>query len=833
MNRPTISKKAIAFLFFATVLFIFFFPAFFQNRTFFAFDTLLPHPPWSSLLKDFQPHNTLITDPIHAFYFSLFYPAHFYFQQSIASGTLNWWFDLNFCGVPFSYYSHPAFYLFYTFFPLTTAHDLLLFFSLLGTGLMTFLYLDKIGLRSLPALVGSVAWTFNGYVMVWLEYEHIPLMACSLPATLYCIEWWWEKRSALPFLCIVCSVASGIGANLAHVLIYQSIFVGCYLLFRYFIEYRRESRALRRHFRPFLIAILAVIAGFAISANFFTTHIMVFKESQRQPFAFEELYKKTGQLPSKYLITLMMPDFFGSPAGEISFTPGDHSSQPYNNYNELCIYSGVMTLFLALACIPFIRKNRYIGFFLPAAAVSLLMAMGSILYYPLATWIPGLNISTPTRILYIFGFSVSILSALGAQRIMSETMDGKPRFAIMTMWCLLLAAFCVAVFIVQSEQGLKWAASSVEWEDPKQPVDAALSLLRLHFSLLSRVIVKPLLIMITSFSLLSSIIFSSNQTRKKTVLLLGLLLLTYDLVSFGRHYNTASPKDLEYPSTPAMRFLQEDRSKFRLMTFGDFLHHTFVPYGIEDLAGYGSFYPRRYGEFLFLSQYGPDKPVPQNLSRWIMFRRFGSPLLDLLNTKYVVVPPNAETNYDQLTRVYNGEVTIFKNRNVFPRIFFVRDFVHAQNAVHAFELLGKFSRDDFREKVILESPPPDGWTRGKTPPSREHRERIDTVSYEPNKIEFNIMSETRGFVVIGDNYHPDWTAVIDGNPAPVLRANYIMRAVPVGPGRHTVTLVFKPRLIQAGLVVTIAGWAVLLGLIGLYWVKQTLSAGRDNSKSPH
>jgi uncharacterized membrane protein YfhO len=51
-------------------------------------------------------------------------------------------------------------------------------------------------------------------------------------------------------------------------------------------------------------------------------------------------------------------------------------------------------------------------------------------------------------------------------------------------------------------------------------------------------------------------------------------------------------------------------------------------------------------------------------------------------------------------------------------------------------------------------------------------------------------------------WYPGWRATVDGQPAPVLRANYAFRAIRLGPGQHQVQLTFTPRSWTAGLAVS-------------------------------
>jgi len=785
---------------------IFFSPVILQDRTFFAFDTLLTYLPWSSGASNFRPNNTLITDPVN-----MHYLWHHFIQSCIEKKALPLWDGANFSGYPFStgYTPHinPIVFLSYLIFPLSIAHDLVLWFHLFGTGLFMFLYLKQLNLKTVSALMGAVTWMFNGYVMVFFEIESVPIMAFSLPAALLFIERWLKTRTTLDCLCFTGAVAIAISSGNTHLVILKLLFVSIYLIYRYGRAGFKISGQKKRYRRDLCCLGLTILLGILLSANFITSHLSFLEDPQRSSMSFDELYDKTGKLPPKYLTTMMFPDFFGNPASRITFTPRNKNAQPYNNYSELCIYTGVLTLFLVSVCIPCYRKQNLISFYTISAILSLTMAMGSLFYYPLAKFVPGLSFSSPTRILFVFGFCMSVLAATGADIL--TTVEDKKKTFILTIWILMVFIALAVSLFVQTEAGIKWATSSITWK-----VSNRFSvLLKSHFSFTSPTILKPLLLVVISFLTLSFALFSGKKNSQTVFFFVGLLILACDLASFGLKYNTASPRELEYPKTDAIRFLKADKSKFRIISFGNFLHNSFAAYNLSDVGGYHSFYPKRYGEFLHLSQYGPDAPLPDRFQRWTDFRTFGSPLLDLINVKYILLPPASMIQSSRLKPVYDKEIMIYENTNAFPRAFWVPSYEYCDNRQASYKKLGSYSLEDFKTKVILESRPLSGFNQPASPDFPENSPQIDFLHYGPNRIGLAISTDKDGFLVLSDNYHPQWEAKVDGQKASILRANYIMRAIPVKKGSHRVMLSFRPGGLMAGLFITCFAWIALALLI--------------------
>jgi len=820
------SKKIIPVVFLFILTIVFFSPVLFQGKTFYAFDNLLRYLPWSSSTQQgFRPQNALITDPVN-----LSFPGSHHFKTCGEKKVSPLWNASNFCGTPFgggalTSFTSPIPFLLYTFLPVVTAHDVLLWLHLLGAGLFMYLFLQKIKLRILPALVGAISWMFNGYIMVWFEFEMVPILAASLPAALYCFERWKQDKTQFNALCFIGALAISISSGFPHIIIYQTIFIACYVIYRYFSSRKNcPIRITKKDVKSFLIP---AVLGICITTAFFTTHFTLLNQPQRQSYSFQDLYNQTGEVPPKYLLTLIFPDFFGNPATEIAFTPRAAPSQTYNNYNELCIYGGILPLFFILTCVPFLFKRKHIFFFFLSAILSITMAMGSILYYPLMKFIPGLSLSTPTRILYVFAFSLCVMAAIGADILVS--LDKKKRGIIFALWTIIPAIAIGISFIVQTPGGIRWAADFQRWPN----WDQIYGTMQAHFALIGSVtIVKPVLIVLITFLLLTLILFSARQTLKTLFLLIAILVLSYDLISFGLIYNTASPKYLAYPETDAIRFLKKDKSLYRIMSSGNFLHNSFAPFGIEDIGGYSPFYPRRYGEFIHVTQNEAKTPMPDNFSRWMYLRNFGSPLINLINTKYLLLPPSWTAKGPGIRLVYDKEIKIYENENAFPRIFFVPNYQFSKSSEETLAKLASSKNSDFKSTVFLEEHPPNGFLKKDGAGSDKVESNIKIVSHKPDSVGVEISSNQNGFLVISNTFDPGWRARVDGRRIKVLCANYIMQALPITVGTHHVSISFRPTPLIVGLIISSLGWIILIALAGIHVMgkmRQRIKKNRDKT----
>jgi hypothetical protein len=91
------------------------------------------------------------------------------------------------------------------------------------------------------------------------------------------------------------------------------------------------------------------------------------------------------------------------------------------------------------------------------------------------------------------------------------------------------------------------------------------------------------------------------------------------------------------------------------------------------------------------------------------------------------------------------------------------------------------------------------------PPSGEPEAREGVIErYEPDEIRISIEAPRAGLVVLDEILFPGWQVEVDGEARAPVRANYLMRAVWVEAGKHSITWTFEPRR-----------WRLLVGGYGL------------------
>jgi uncharacterized membrane protein YfhO len=100
---------------------------------------------------------------------------------------------------------------------------------------------------------------------------------------------------------------------------------------------------------------------------------------------------------------------------------------------------------------------------------------------------------------------------------------------------------------------------------------------------------------------------------------------------------------------------------------------------------------------------------------------------------------------------------------------------------------------------------------------------LRTTSPSPQTLSIHVKTAEPGLLILSEPYYPGWQAAVDGQPVPLLRANYILRAVPVPAGEHQVTLEFRPLSLTLGAIISLLGAGFVLVVLILAWRQRGLT----------
>jgi hypothetical protein len=208
-----------------------------------------------------------------------------------------------------------------------------------------------------------------------------------------------------------------------------------------------------------------------------------------------------------------------------------------------------------------------------------------------------------------------------------------------------------------------------------------------------------------------------------------------------------------------------------------------------------------------------------------------SPLFDLLNVRHLIVPagigPGSPESLQMLKRerptVYAGNhVEVLENGDAFPRAWIVHSAREARSD-RALDLLAS-GAVDAREVALLETPPPD-----LEEPVEPSEDRAVIMEYGADEIELETSTGARGLLVLSEVYYPAWKAYVDGEPVPLHKADYLLRAVPVPAGDHTIELRYESRTLQLGIAISLAA-SLALAALAFFRVRPACASGLPSKR---
>ncbi|MBI4778527.1 YfhO family protein [Candidatus Desantisbacteria bacterium] len=205
-------------------------------------------------------------------------------------------------------------------------------------------------------------------------------------------------------------------------------------------------------------------------------------------------------------------------------------------------------------------------------------------------------------------------------------------------------------------------------------------------------------------------------------------------------------------------FLKADKEPFRIVTMTDDASlDRGMMYGIANIGGYSSVVLKRYQEFINISQ----GLAPETLTTVMRIAEY-SKLLDLLN----------------------GRDAIFK----------------------------ALKEISYADEVILEEKP-----TIKPSVSRKVEAYPEVIKHSPNELIMNVGLAQDGFLVLSEVFYPGWKAIVDGGEQKIYRGNYILRAIELKKGSHTVRVVYDPPWLKWSLIISLITGCFVVGM--LVWRK--------------
>jgi hypothetical protein len=280
----------------------------------------------------------------------------------------------------------------------------------------------------------------------------------------------------------------------------------------------------------------------------------------------------------------------------------------------------------------------------------------------------------------------------------------------------------------------------------------------------------------------------------------------FRFIAYGGMYHPETIRQT-YPSRrlePAMVAILQNSRPMRL--------------GLETTQGYNPLQPMVYQDFMaVLNQQNQDYHFANLLNTGV-----NSPLLDLLNVRYIVVDRNIPESRDDhralaegRTEVFrNDEVIVYESPNVDPRAWLVYD-VRPENDGEGLAALQAGDVDGSEVAFVEGEVPP------VAPPPAGSESQVTVADWTPDGMTLDVSHTGEGLLVVSEIYSENWQATVDGEEVEILQTDHALLGIPVGPGEHTVELRYQPVTLTVGMwvsgVTSIAAIAALAWSASRWW----------------
>lgn len=584
-----------------------------------------------------------------------------------------------------------------------------------------------------------------------------------------------------------------------QLLTYTVYFLSAFAVYLLVVVYR-ERRSVR--VLPGRGALLAAAGALALGLS--SVQLLPARELARHSVRGKMSYERAteGSLSPYRWVTLIAPNFFGTPnrfdrGGSTYWGDRGDSRDTGHYYWETAGYVGIAALLAALAAVAFARTSL-VMFFACSAAVALMLAMGDsfFLYQAFFELLPGLDrFRIPGRWLLVFCLSIAVVAGFGIQWFLGPFREGsaaqwkKVRGVIIGACVAAVGAWLLAAAGALREPIVDFVTGAHTTPAAAERISRAVN--RFIYPGVVRSLGGAALLVCCCAGL---VVLYKRRTLSPTAAAVSVIaLVTVDLFAFGFGF-AAVRRRTERIFAP-QRVVEPLRAECRE-------EHVRVNArdskpGSSLIDGDHKVFDKNQGTIhgIFLTEgYNPLR-LERNLVT--CDRR----TFDLLSVKY-------RTVYDSARGI--------------PRLVHNPTFLKRARMVYNYEVVREadsvLSRlydptFDYRSKIILEQDPVFRPGGGDTDGPVSYSCRIR--EYRPNEITVEVSSSRDGFLVLSEIYYPSWSAEVDGEPAPVLRANYALRAIPLRAGTHTVRCRYSDPAFRAGLFYSAASLLAVAGLSGV------------------
>lgn len=693
-----------------------------------------------------------------------------------------------------------------------------------------YILLRVFGIPVWLAGLGGIMWAFSSYFFILISAGHIWkfITLAYVPPTIAGIVLAYRGKLLWGGILTALFVALQITSN--HVqMSYYFFFVILFFVGAYF-EKAWRTKTLPQFFKASAVLIVAALVGIAANvSNLYHTYAYS-KETMRgksELVQTGDAAKQTSSgLDRDYItqwsygidetLTLLVPNFKGGASAALSQseTAMSKANPMYSSlYGSLTqyfgtqpmtsgpVYVGAFVLFLfVLGC--FIVKGPLKWALIGATFFSIVLSWGKN-FMPLTDffidYVPLYNkFRAVSSILVIAEFTIPLLAIFALKRLLEEPEILKQEKKPLGISLLLTAGIALLLAVAPGSIGSGYVpaqeAQMLQNAVNQQMIPAnelsgiLANLGEMRAELVSSDALRSFIIIGIGCSLLW--LYASGKLRSSLTIAGITILCLADMWGVNKRYlNDAqfvphSIRTETFTKTNTDELILQDTSlDYRVLNFAT---STFddnnTSYWHKSVGGYHPAKLRRYQEMIehhispemqaaykaIATAGGEMDSVDANKFR----------ILNMLNTKYFIFPAGQQR-----------QTVPILNPHAYGNAWFVNKVQYVNNANEEIDALDSIIPTetavvDARFKDVL---------KGATESYKDSLSSICLTSYAPNRLTYETNNAQDGIAVFSEIYYPDgWHVTIDGQPAELARADYILRTMYVPAGQHTIEMRFDP-----------------------------------------
>jgi hypothetical protein len=733
---------------------------------------------------------------------------NFYVNYVTEHGQFPVWNGYQFCGIPYIECFHGD-----TFYPFTVikfwfASNIYRYF---GWALVLHIFLGGITIficarifkrSQMASAMAAVAYMFAAYFVSLVAPGHDGkvFVTALFPLAIALIELAFTRKSFLHFTQLGLVIGLIILTPHPQLAYYALWICAAFVVFKLVFMFIDE-RQIGRLIRPAVLFAMAILVGLGISAvHFYGGFQYVQKYSPRADEKRGEDWAKSWSLHAEEVVSLVMPEFSGVTS------PEKNTYWGRNFFKDNSEYAGVVPLLLAIVAVAMIRSRRT-WFFGGVALFAVIFGLAgdTPFFHIFYNLIPNVKSTRAwSMIMFLFSFSTALLAAFGIDFIIEKSRrlkEQQKRLYILALFSLPLLVFIGGFLFSLAPQVAIGIYKGIFYGNIVPQKDAILS------SYAGEIGAGFWITFL--FVTATAVIAWLYSTRKLGIMVLWVIvgIALIDAFRFDVRFIDTFKQGNLFTKRPIIDYLKSLKSKFRILdiTERDFPNNYLPLYGIEETTSFHGSQPRWYQSLI---------------GGMRLTNLFNRNLMDMTNTKYLLISSGSQIKSDQLSGAgfpeawSSNSLSLHENPSALDRAYLVHQWVVEQDEEKLRAAILSQQFDPHRQVGLFSDP-------GIQPSGDSLINFTDTVEialYENDRIEIHAKSAADGILVLADNWYPAWRGFIDDEEVEVLRVNTSFRGVVLPAGEHKVEFRYISDVIKTGRLVSLLTLLFVVIVSGVYLI---------------